>query len=1050
MIAIGLVALYAVLGFFAAPPIVRAQLEKRLSAELGRNVRVEKVRLNPFTLSAALEGFAIREADGAKNFVGWKRAFANFDSWSFFTGEWRFDELALDTAEARVALDGSGQPNFADLLAKFSAKPAAPGPPATANKATPRPLHVRKLTVTSAKLDYADDSAAKPFATTVGPVTFSLRDFHTGGKNDAPGEFAATTESGETVSWRGSVALAPLRSDGEFSLGNIVLKKYMPYLARFAEAEITDGVLAMRAEYHVSIVDDHLALRVADGAVKLAAFKLGAPGASEPAVALNTLELTGLAANTAARTATIGRVALSGGRIAVTRDAQGFDLQRLLTPKPGAPPSSSASPSSTASAPPALPAFDATLGELAVSGLTVVFTDTTTPRPAVQELTQLALNVKNVALARLVEASPVEFSAQLAGGGGVKLAGQLAPQPLKGELALELTAAPLASVSPYVENFVALRIAQGAVTTTARFTVDTPALGAVPAIFGRAEASIDNFSALEADGSDELTRWTTLALRGVEFVSAPAPKLLMAEVEWTDLAGRAIIAEDRTLNLAGLMRPPPPAPENAQTVTPPAKTAPAPSPGEPAAFVAIDRFILNNAALTFLDRSMEPDVKLTLAELSGAIAGLSSANLARADVDLRGKVDRVAPVSIKGQINPLTSEAFTDLKVEFRGIELTPTSPYLGKYAGYTLERGMLSLEVRAKLEQRKLDTSNVLTLDQFTLGQKTDSPDATKLPVTLALALLRDRAGKIVIDVPVQGSLDDPNFRIGRVVLRVIGNLLVKAATSPFALLGSMFGGGKGEELAFQEFVPGTTEFTEESLKKIEVVAKALRERPGLRLEIAGGANAAMDGVALREQALEKGLRVMAWEELRKGAQPGAVVPPPEQITIAPEQSARLIATMYRAAFPSAPEAAGEDAEAPAAKVDEKAAGKSSASSRRSAPASIGRNFRRGGAPSATIAANPAPRVELPPPRPYSSATAGVASASSQPIPAAIGPTLDEMRARLLAAMPLDENAYRELAAERARRVREQLISEGQIEPERVTLIAETTKGARADLQLK
>jgi hypothetical protein len=1033
---------YTLVGFFVAPTIVRSQLEKRLAAQLRRDVRIAKVALNPLTLSGSIEGLTIRESDGTQSFVSWKRAFANFDSWSLLRSEWRFDEVALDGAQARVAVDRDGKLNFADLLAPFCSEPAKVEP-----AGEPKPLRIGRLSVTAAKLDYREDAQPQPFATVVGPVSISLREFSTGGKNNAPGEFAATTESGETIGWRGALAVAPLRSSGELSLGNIVLKKYMPYVARFANFTITDGTLALKTRYELVFAQEKPVLRMQEGAMTVKSFKLGAPGATKPAVALDLVEVGGLAADSNAKTAAVGRVALAGGKIEAGRDAQGIDLLRLLEPKAGATSGRAGAPAAPPGQPSAPAMFDVTLGELAVTGFALAFNDTAHPRPARVELENVSLNVKAVSLAQLSKASPLEFSAVLAGGGTLKVTGSLAPQPLKGDLALEIENAPLSVVSPYVETFVNVRIAQGTVSAKARALAETVPSGGQPAITAHADASINDFQAIEGDGTEELVRWKTLSVRGIEAATSPSLKLLVADLEWTDPVGSVIVAKDGTLNLSSLLaspkeaRPPASAPALAVSFKNAGATSAAPGP-QSGTFIAIDRFQLQNAAFRFVDRSMEPEVKLSLNQLSGSIAGLSSANLARADVDLKGKVDGVAPVSIRGQINPLASEAFTDLKVDFRGIDLLPTAPYVGKYAGYQLERGALSLDVKARLSQRRLDTTNVVTLDEFTLGQKTPSPEATKLPVGLALALLRDRQGKILLDVPVQGSLDDPEFRIGRVVWRVIGNILTKAATSPFSLLGSMFGGGnKSEELAFQEFERGSAELTDDSIKKLGVVAKALTERPGLRLDVSGAFGSAADAPALRERELEKGLRIALWEEQRKVVQPGAVVPPPEQITLTPEDSARLIGVFYRAAF--APRAAAT-IEQETQKKPDNVASEQKTQKRFWTP--VVRMFRRGGAPA------PAPssrELKPPPSRPYSSATAGTAAdAPTQAQPP--GPTFEEMRAKLLAAIAIDENVLRELAGERSRKVRSYLIDEGQIAAERISLVAETAKGPRVDLQLK
>ena len=185
------------------------------------------------------------------------------------------------------------------------------------------------------------------------------------------------------------------------------------------------------------------------------------------------------------------------------------------------------------------------------------------------------------------------------------------------------------------------------------------------------------------------------------------------------------------------------------------------------------------------------------------IAGISTEQFQHADIDFNAMVDNVGPANITGTINPFSGTQTNEIKVSVKDMDLTPTSPYSGKFAGYRIAEGKLNLDLAYQIVGKKLKSKNVITLDQFTFGEKVDSPDATHLPVRLAIAILKDRDGKIVLDVPIEGSLDDPKFRIGKVVKRAIVNILEKVATSPFSLLGAMFGGG-GEELGYQDFARG------------------------------------------------------------------------------------------------------------------------------------------------------------------------------------------------------------------------------------------------------
>ena len=205
--------------------------------------------------------------------------------------------------------------------------------------------------------------------------------------------------------------------------------------------------------------------------------------------------------------------------------------------------------------------------------------------------------------------------------------------------------------------------------------------------------------------------------------------------------------------------------------------------------------LITNTAISFTDRSLKPNVNMAIQQVNGTISGLSSEQLQHADVNLNAKVDGVGPVAITGTINPFSGTQTNDVKISVKDVDLTPASPYSGKFAGYRIAEGKLNMDLAYELVGKKLQSKNVITLDQFTFGEKVNSPDATHLPVRLAIAILKDREGKIVLDVPIEGSLDDPQFRIGKVVTRAILNILTKVATSPFSLVGALFGGG-GEEL--------------------------------------------------------------------------------------------------------------------------------------------------------------------------------------------------------------------------------------------------------------
>ena len=395
-----------------------------------------------------------------------------------------------------------------------------------------------------------------------------------------------------------------------------------------------------------------------------------------------------------------------------------------------------------------------------------------------------------------------------------------------------------------------------------------------------------------------------------------------------------------------------------------------------------------NAGVKFSDRSLKPNVRVGLQGFTGTIKGLSSEQLAKAQVDLKGKVDKYAPIAIKGQINPLSKDAYTDLTFLFKNWGLPAVSPYSGKYAGYPISQGKLSLALKYKVSQHTLKGENKLLIDQLTMGEATDSPDAPSLPIPLALALLKDRHGRIDIDMPVQGNLDDPEFSYWGLVFQALGNVITKAATSPFSALGNLLG-DDAESLQFIEFPEGKVDLADHEQEKLVKLAQALKERPGLRLEITGAADPESDRLALANERLKKQIRESKIRELQ-AASPQASRQV-EQVVVTKDDTIRLVQKLYEKHFP---------------KPTTPHPGKETKSSA-------------------------GPKSQQDDGIPEDSATPpGKENLGKSAL------TFETMKQKLLKKIQVEDSQLRRLAQERAKTIRDQLIQQGQIPQERVFMI--------------
>jgi flagellar motor protein MotB len=478
------------------------------------------------------------------------------------------------------------------------------------------------------------------------------------------------------------------------------------------------------------------------------------------------------------------------------------------------------------------------------------------------------------------------YSFQLNETGTVSAKSSFGINPVAADVTLSLKDINVIPFQPYITDKIKILITGGAVSTegTLSYTTSEDEGGAR----FNGELSIVSFSSVDKLNANDFLKWKSLYLGNINFDSDPF-SLTIGEVALADFYSRLIVNADGTLNVQGIVIEGEAAPKG--TVKDKAmEGVAAEEKSAPDMRVQIDAVTLQGGTVNFSDRHIQPNFSANMLEIGGRISGLSSEEGSQADVDLMGKLENHAPLEIKGRINPLSKDLFVDLKIDFRDMDLSPLTPYAHKYAGYTIQKGKLSLYLSYLIENNKLDSENKVFLDQFTFGEKVESPDATTLPVKFAVSLLKNSKGEINLDLPVSGSIEDPEFSIGSVVLKMVVNILVKAATSPFKLLGALVGGG--EELSYIDFEYGAFTISEQEKLKLEKLAKALSDRPALSIDITGYADIEKDTEALRQKAFDNKIKARKLKDMAGGGEP---VVPVEEIIIAPEEYEKYLTKAYK-----------------------------------------------------------------------------------------------------------------------------------------------------------
>jgi hypothetical protein len=1008
---------YTVFGFLILPWIVKAVAVKQIAKQLDRETTIRQVRINPYVLSGTIRGLLVKDKDG-QPFLSLDEAYANFQLASFFGRPWVFKEVRAVNPYCRVQINPDYSFNFSDLLTKFSQPAATPSAPAK-----PLYLHVGKFEITGAGASVTDLTTRSAFHRRIGPVQITLTEMHTDPQNPNPYTFVGTTDSGEKFYWSGNFSLEPLQSAGDLSLEGLSIPRYSALFQDLVRFEIKDGVVDGRLTYRFTLMGTNYYAMVTNASCSLRSFKLCEPGAEQNVVELDQGAVTGVSADAGARSTEIGEITVNGGRLYGKRDTNStINFLQLAEPAEGTVRVGGGLRFLLEAATNALDAlvqstnlWSATIHQMAVTNCSVEWDDQATPHTArllVDEIAMSAHHLSNVAGSN----QTIQLSARWNTNGTASLAADIQLLPPAAEATFAASNIDLSALSPYAEAFANLQLTNGlaGLAGTLRMRRTTNAL---PEVTFRGDARLDDFSTVD-EQTEQLLEWKSVQVTGIEAGLQP-PTVGIKQIAIVEPSARVAFDTNQTLNFFAILK----TPDTNAAGSAPLPAAGAAGPGQPEKKLSMGqklggmlRQVLSSAKMTagagmpnwtlhmlaitngllqFDDHSVAPPVSTSIQDVNGTIAELSSDEQKQAELHLSAKAVRTGPIEINGTINALSGNVPTHLVIIFRNVDLSPGSPYSGKFLGYRLNRGRLGLEAEYEVTARKVKAKNVVVLDQLTLGEKVQSPDATKLPVKLAVALLKDRNGKIEIELPIEGSLDDPNFHVGKVVVHVLVNVVTKLVTSPFAALGALFG-GKGEEVSYQDFAPGSAELQAAHASKLDGLVNGLYERPGLELQIEGAFDPVKDRDGLRKQELERRFREQKWSGLRKAEQAATS---PNQMTLTPQEYSAFLQAAYDEAVRSG--------------AISNAAGTVGASTGRpgpSQPTGASRNLAEQKGATGLL--------NLPAPEP----TTGV----------------DEMQQLVLGTIPIGDDALTRLAIERARNARERILATGKVEAERLILADE------------
>ena len=884
----------------------------------------------------AIDQLDVRDSSGGP-IAALRHAMATLDDVEPLQGRFHVGKIRVDGLAANLVRNRDGTTNLTALTAANppTAGGGAPEQPvaatateaasaAPAKPATPLDVSIDSFGLAQSAVTVTDNTGAVPAIVSITPIHAKLGYFNLTSGPPSPYDLAASFAGGGSIDVKGGVDYAHKQATSTVTIDQIDLPALQDFAQSVLAGKVTGGKLSAQATVKADFSPAAFNVHAEPASLSLDSFSLSAPTGRDKPIEWNKFSITIGQIDLASRQATVNEVRADGIRMFVRRERDGKLSLLALLKKPAPPPRRRETAAdrrerlraereraarerrerkrgerARAKTPAAKP-WKFRVASVAIEKTEARIEDASAPRAVKIEVAPLNIHLKDVT-SDFAKPFGVDLDGTLNRRGTFKVTGNAAIAPLKANLRVATRGLDLSPADPYVTGHLNATIKRALLTMSG-------AVGLAQErknfrITYRGDATLGDLRMLDKLTNEDFLNWRAFTASHIDadFGAGP-PKLHIGALALSNFYSRIILNKTGKLNLKDITANPNAAPKSLTEAQPQAQ-APAPeaapsaaetTTGQPLnADIAIGGTTLQGGKVDYSDFFIQPNYTADLTDIAGKVGAFGTGSTQPADVEVHGQVNGSAPIEISGSVNPLAPTAFIDIKAKADGIELTGLTAYSTRYTGYPIIKGTLTIDVHYLLDQGNLTADNHIFIDQLTFGDRVENSTATNLPIRLAVALLKNSRGEIDVDVPVSGSLKDPQFSIGGVILHAFMNLIVKAATSPFSLLSSAFGGGK-EDLSYVEFAPGSAALSAASNSRLDTLIQALQERTGLKVSIEGRVDPAFDRDGLREEFLD---REMKMQKLRDT---GGSSRDLDSVTIASSEYDKYLTRAYKAAkFP-------------------------------------------------------------------------------------------------------------------------------------------------------
>lgn len=811
------VSTYAIAGFFGVPYLIKNIVPgKVFEATKGGAFSVEKASFNPFTFHLNLSKVAFKTPQNT-DFIALEKFTINVDPTAYL---WKngviVKELSLVDPKITIKRDQNGDFNFKWLTELGGDKPKED------KKTEPMGLIINHFALTNGILSYSDYTDGKPYALDVGPIAFNLDNIDLRDLSSENGKMRlyATINDGGFVDLKGKIdALTPLSIGGSVAFNSGKLYTPWSYFKEKMALEVADGTAGLGFDYRFNSNDVN-ATELSNLRFEIEKLRIIPKGEQHNLMSLSSLRLSNGTLKPMQKSFSAGALKIDGLNLSAKRYHDGsIDWLNYIEKTQKAFPKKETNETSSP--------WSYGIGEIALTNSAVGFIDEVPSKKVIWNLYQMNVSLKGFQSDPSV-ANTLTFGARLNQNATLSLRSDVIRSPLSSRGTLELSGLDVSLVDPYIEPSTYASLRRGNLSISGEYEY-TPSKTDL-----KGKVALDDWVINDSRDNSVLLGWNKIGVTPFAY-SYPDNRLKINQLAIDGFYTNAHIDAKKVLNYSTLSKKSASDSNSTKESTHPFG-------------MDIVKLLLRGSSATFSDMSLPLPFKTYIHDLEGSVLGISTTKDVTTFVKLRGGVDQYGQAKIDGSLNTKAPKKFTDLKVAFDNLELKGYTPYSLQFLGYKIEGGKLFLDLGYKIDQGKLNGANRVLIKQIQVGEEKEG--GSPWPLRLVVALLEDSEGIIDIDLPIEGDVNSPDFKYGKVVWQVIGNLFTKAVTSPFRLLGSMMG-IETDTLSSIDFEPGSVSLTPPQIEKLDKVTSMLTKRPKLMLHVYGSYDDTFDLYALKERKL-------------------------------------------------------------------------------------------------------------------------------------------------------------------------------------------------------